>query len=109
MTNLTRYGVELMYYPRGNQLVETIWSVTCNVIFNGSISSETTKRESKLIHEHDLVQVTARVKCCITCDSYYCSQCGKLLENEAATLILALTKKGGGFHYCVGMPKKSRC
>lgn len=82
-----------MYYSRGNQLVETIGSVKCDVIFNGSISHKTTKRESNLIHEHDLVQVTARVKCCITCDSYYCSQCGKLLENEAAKLILALIEE----------------
>jgi hypothetical protein len=57
------------------------------------LSNKTTKRDSKLIHEHDFVQVTTRVKCCITCDSYYCSQCGKLLENEAATLILALTEE----------------
>jgi len=49
-------------------------SVKCNVIFDGSVLNNTTKLESKLIHEHDFVQVTARVTCFITCDSYYCIQ-----------------------------------
>lgn len=91
MTNLTRSRQVLMYYRRGNHLMETTGSVNFEVFFDDSVSNNPIKPRSILIHEHDFVQVTGRVTHCITCDSHYCSRCGKLLENKLTTSILALT------------------
>jgi hypothetical protein len=92
MINLTRSREVLMYYPRGNHLMETMGSVNFDVFFDDSVSNNSIKPRSILIHEHDFVQVTGRVTHCITCDSYYCSLCGNLLESKVITLILALTE-----------------
>ncbi|MDQ6862956.1 MAG: hypothetical protein M3044_03955 [Thermoproteota archaeon] len=95
MTNLIRYRVDIMYYPCNNQLMETIRSDKCSVVHDDfDVSSNTLKYENNLMHEHDFVQVTAKgvdnfLICCITCGSYYCNICGKLLENEVTPSGLA--------------------
>jgi hypothetical protein len=84
-----------MYYPCNNQFMETIMSDKCSVVHDDSdVSSNTIKYENNLMHEHDFVQVTAKgadnfLICCITCGSYYCNICGKLLENKVTPSILA--------------------
>ena len=99
MTNLTRYREELMYYPCNNQLVETIMSSKFSVFHNDiDVSRNTIKYENNLMHEHDFVHVTAKgvdnfLICCITCGSYYCNICGKLLENKVTPSVLDLTEE----------------
>lgn len=95
MINSVRCRIELMYYPCNNQVVETIMSGKCSVVHNDfAVPNNTIKYENGLMHEHDFVQVTAKgvdnfLICCITCASYYCNLCGKLLENKVTPSVLA--------------------
>src|SRR6266487_6226961 len=88
MINLTRFRDQLMYYLCNNQRVETITSGKYSVAHSYfDISSNTLEYYNNLMHEHYFVQVTVKgvdnfLICCITCGSYYCNICGKLLKNK---------------------------
>lgn len=88
-----------MYYPSNNQLMETIMSDKCSVAHNDfDVSRNTIKYENNLWHEHDFARLTAKqvdnfLICCITCGSYYCNICGKLLENKVTPSTLDLTEE----------------